>query len=55
MREKYRNLAQRLGCAFLDVNDFVRACPIDGVHLDAASHRILGEAMTAAVKKILSE
>lgn len=55
VRGKYRDLAQRLGCAFFDVNDFVRACPIDGVHLDAASHRVLGETMTAAVRELLSE
>ncbi len=53
VRGKYRDLAQRLGCAFFDVNDHVQACPIDGVHLSTESHRILGEAMTAAVRELL--
>jgi len=54
LRREYRLLAQQLGCEFFDVNDHVQACAADGVHLDAESHRILGEALAKAVRDILN-
>ena len=55
MRKLYRVLAAEMGCAFFDVNDHVKACSADGVHLDADSHRKLGEAMAETVRKLLED
>ena len=55
LRTIYRQLAERYGCAFIDVNDYVTPSPVDGIHLSAESHRILGETMADFVRKLLEE
>ena len=45
-----RAAAQRLGVDFLDAGEHIRTSPVDGVHLDPAAHRALGEAVAAAVR-----
>ena len=53
LRKRYRLLAKQTGCSFFDVNEYVTASPVDGVHLTAESHRILGEAMADFVRQVL--
>ncbi len=50
---QYRRVAQKHGCMLLDAGEVVRASDRDGIHLEAAEHRKLGEAAAAAVKEIL--
>ncbi len=49
----YELVASENGCAFLDAGRHVSVSVADGVHLDAAGHRRLGEAMAEAVKPLL--
>jgi lysophospholipase L1-like esterase len=46
----YRPVADQLGCDFLDAQPIVTLSPVDGLHFDAAQHRLLGEAMATAVR-----
>ena len=48
----YRAVAEKYGCHFLNAQDFTRPDPNDGVHLDAASHRRLAEAVRDKVLEI---
>jgi lysophospholipase L1-like esterase len=52
---QYRRVAQKYGCMLLDASEVVRASDRDGLHLEAAEHRKLGEAVAASVKKTLGE
>ncbi len=47
-----RASAERLGVAFLDAGTHIEVSPIDGLHYDAATHRTLGLAITAAVREL---
>lgn len=49
----YQALATQLGCAFLDAQAHTTPSPLDGVHLDAASHAKLGRAIAAALRVLL--
>lgn len=49
----YRGLAQELGLDFLDAAAYTCPSPIDGIHLDAESHRRLGLAVAEKIKQIL--
>lgn len=44
--------AARMGAAFASAGDHVRVSPVDGVHLDAASHRALAEAVAGHVQAL---
>ena len=50
--ELYRRAAEQLGCGFLSAQDFTTPSPVDGLHLDAESHRMLGVAIAAAVREL---
>lgn len=50
---EYNRLANTYGCGFLDAADHVAPSPRDGIHLDAAGHRVLAGAMTAKVLDML--
>jgi len=49
----YQALANELGCHFFDAGTVVTASPVDGVHLDAATHQTLGQAMVKVVAPLL--
>lgn len=49
----YQTLASQLRCAFLDAQAHTTPSPLDGVHLDAASHARLGHAIAAALRQLL--
>lgn len=51
----YREVATQSGAAFLDAGALVAVDPADGVHLGAAAHRVLGEAIAAEVLRLLDE
>jgi lysophospholipase L1-like esterase len=51
--EAYRKVADELGCSFFDAGLVIRTSPVDGVHLDEADHRRLGQALVPAVNAIL--
>jgi lysophospholipase L1-like esterase len=46
----YRRRAEELGVGFFDAGTVARADPADGVHLDAANTRAIGEALVPVVK-----
>ena len=49
----YKAGAERLGWAFLDASTLAQPDPADGVHLDAAGHAALAQAVAEKVKEIL--
>lgn len=49
----YGRIARELGCGFFDAAGVAKATPIDGVHLDAANTRAIGEGLVPVVKSIL--
>ena len=50
----YRAVAEQNGCAFFDAASAVHVSAVDGVHMDAANSRILGEALAPIVTKLLT-
>lgn len=49
----YRKLATEMGCGFLDAAGVATASPIDGIHLDAANTRAIGEALIEPARAAL--
>ena len=49
----YRETAVTLGCHFFDAGSVTPASRIDGVHLDADRHLLLGKAMVSVVAPLL--
>jgi lysophospholipase L1-like esterase len=49
----YRRFAEQEGCAFLDAGEVIASSGIDGIHLEAAEHRKLGEAVAVRVREVL--
>lgn len=45
----YEAVATQFGTAFLNAQAFTQPSPVDCLHLDAASHRALGEAVATAI------
>ena len=48
-------ICEERGAAFLDAGAHVTTDPLDGVHLSPESHRVLGEAVAARVRALVSE
>lgn len=46
----YQQIAELYDCAFLDAGQHIASSDIDGVHLESAAHRILGERVAEAVQ-----
>jgi lysophospholipase L1-like esterase len=53
LSEQYRRVARQRGCALLDAGGVVVSSDEDGIHLEAAEHGKLGEAVGARVREIL--
>jgi len=49
----YEVAAKALGVNYLDAGAVVKSSDIDGLHLDADQHELLGKAMAKAVKKVI--
>jgi lysophospholipase L1-like esterase len=48
----YEALARTLGCSYLNSQELVEPSPLDGIHLDAEAHAVLGRAIAAAVRAL---
>ena len=46
----YRVQADELGCAYLNIGDYIQSSDIDGIHLDAGAHLKMAEVLTAQIK-----
>lgn len=49
----YGAVAAALGCAYLNTQEIIAPSPVDGIHLDAAAHEKLGQAVAAKIKALL--
>ncbi|GAA5165697.1 SGNH/GDSL hydrolase family protein [Viridibacterium curvum] len=49
----YEKVCAELGCAFFDAGSVITSSDVDGVHLDAPQHRVLGEALAQRVVGLL--
>lgn len=49
----YRQVAEELGCAFLDTATVIISSDLDGIHFEAAEHRKLGEAVAQQVRELV--
>lgn len=50
----YRDLAEEQNCEFFDAGRVAQVTPIDGVHLDAANTRQLGQGIATVVRAMLA-
>lgn len=51
--QAYREISADLGCPFFDANTVISSSELDGVHLDADQHQLLGMAMAGTVASVL--
>lgn len=49
----YREICARVGCAFFDAGSVTAASRVDGVHLDADQHAVLGRALAGAAADLI--
>lgn len=54
MAEAFAAVSEREGCAFFDAGTVTSTSPVDGVHLDADQHLLLGRALAPFVAGILA-
>ncbi|HKE28653.1 MAG TPA: SGNH/GDSL hydrolase family protein [Bryobacteraceae bacterium] len=54
LADVYRQMADGLGCSFLDAHTITSSSRVDGVHLDADQHGKLGLALAERVRAILT-
>ena len=55
LAEAYREISSNLGCHFFDARSVTPASRVDGIHLDADQHGILGLALVDVVAPILKD
>jgi lysophospholipase L1-like esterase len=53
LAEVYARVAAEEGCPFFDAGAVVRTSPLDGVHLDADQHLVLGRTLATVVAGLL--
>jgi len=51
----YQQLAEGRGCHFFDAASVAQTSPIDGIHLDARNHKILGDGLAHKILAIFEE
>lgn len=51
---QFRRVSEQYGCAFLDTAEVIQPSPVDGLHLDASAHRLLGQRVAQAVLELFS-
>ena len=49
----YAAIAAEMSCAFFDAGRVISVSNVDGVHLDADQHEILGRQLVDPVRKLL--
>ena len=52
--EAYQRVASELDCAFFDAGRVIHTSEIDGVHLDADQHEVLGRELAPVVSQLLN-
>ena len=52
--ERYRDIAEREGVAFLDAGQVIRCSDLDGIHYEVDQHELLGLAVAEAVRGALA-
>ena len=55
LAEAYRDVAESMGCHFFDTGSVTASSAVDGVHLDAVQHALLGQAMCRVVTHLLQQ
>jgi lysophospholipase L1-like esterase len=53
--QRYRDIAEREGVAFLDAGAVIRCSDLDGIHYEADQHEVLGRAAAEAARKGLGK
>ena len=53
--QRYREIAEREGVAFLDAGQVIRCSDLDGIHYEADQHELLGRAAEKAVRSELAD
>ena len=53
MAQYFERVACEQGCYFLDAGKFIESSRVDGIHLDASQHQLLGEAVARAITGLL--
>ena len=48
--QRYRDVAEREGVAFLDAGQVIRCSDLDGIHYEVDQHEVLGLAVAEAVR-----
>jgi lysophospholipase L1-like esterase len=51
--DRYRQVAQELGCAFLDTSTVIVSSDVDGIHFDPEEHTKLGHALVGMIQELL--
>jgi lysophospholipase L1-like esterase len=51
----YQRFAELNGCHFFDAASVAQASPIDGIHLDARNHKLLGDGLAHRILAIFGE
>jgi lysophospholipase L1-like esterase len=54
LADAYREISSSLGCHFFDAGSVTPASRVDGVHLDADQHAVLGKALVDVVSVIIT-
>jgi lysophospholipase L1-like esterase len=52
--QRYRDVAEREGVAFLDAGQVIRCSDLDGIHYEVDQHELLGRAVAEAVQGALA-
>jgi len=55
LQKHYRHLADESGCHFFDAATVAKSSPVDGIHLDAENHKLLGQGIAEKVNAILGK
>jgi lysophospholipase L1-like esterase len=53
LADAYRTVASELGCGFFDAASVTPASRVDGIHLDADQHGVLGRALADVVTPLV--
>jgi lysophospholipase L1-like esterase len=53
LAEEYRRMATEVGCQLFDASTVTGVSVVDGIHLDADQHVLLGRALAAVVEQLL--
>lgn len=55
LSKHYHNVANQHGCHFFDAASVAQSSPVDGIHMDAENHRLVGDALFGEARRILGE